>query len=417
MPKETLGSMGMGEPRESVADTMRAAFEDDEAGGSASGGDTDSSGDASGDESASTPGERARGADGKFAKTGEKAHAKVAKSSTAPDKSGSGPAKANGKAAAEPDPGTGDDAGPADEPGDSEEAYEPASFWSAAEQDSFRAFPKEAQKFILSQVQNIGSRLVQADEIAQHYQAIEQIIGPRREAWARDGLQPENVIRQVFATVDYARTKPEEFVSWFIANRPNFDVSKLNIRLPNAAPAAQQPGGQNQDIYADDPVVKLVNGRLSPLETQIAKVAKALSDQQAALQQRQQQESATQQQRNLADIDAFRLDRDEKGALKHPYFAEVSRHMGTLLTNHLATNLEQAYEIACRAHPEVHAKIESARKAREAQELAAKARAKAAAAKKTGSSISGQPGSDSESAFTGDVREDLRAGFAEAGWL
>src|SRR5690606_34903978 len=64
------------------------------------------------------------------------------------------------------------------------------------------------------------------------------------------------------------------------------------------------------------------------------------------------EDQATRQQ-TMSQIDAFRGATNPDGSLKHLYFDNVRPLMATLMQSGQATTLEDAYEIAIHAHPEV----------------------------------------------------------------
>ena len=67
----------------------------------------------------------------------------------------------------------------------------------------------------------------------------------------------------------------------------------------------------------------------------------------------QQRAELAQQQEAQGHIDAFRTATDEKGQAKHVYFDNVRELMSSFIGSGHAQSIEQAYEMACRAHPEV----------------------------------------------------------------
>lgn len=82
---------------------------------------------------------------------------------------------------------------------------------------------------------------------------------------------------------------------------------------------------------------------------------------------------------------------DEKGQLKYPYFNEVRPYMEQLATIASSTGKQvtwdSVYEQACRAHPDVWPKIQSADRAR----AVAERKAIAADKQRASSSVSGSP--------------------------
>lgn len=306
-----------------------------------------------------------------------------------------------GRFKAKDDVGEGEDGSESDPVAQNEDApLEPPAEWTAKEHETFRGLPREAQQMVLERVNAATETSRKSSEAAQRYDALEKVVAPRREHWARDGLTEDVAIRQLLAVSDYATSKPAEFIAWFAQQR-GIDLSAFK-QAPSQA--AAEDGG------AGSPVVTGLQTKIAELQDQVSRLTGTVAGD-------AERAKAAQQ----ADVDSriagFRAATDERGAPKHPYFDQVKAHMGALLERGLAKDLDTAYSMACRADPEVSAKIESARKSQEAREKAKADREKATAARNSGSSVSGQPGARTEPAFTGDLREDLRASFAERGML
>jgi len=134
--------------------------------------------------------------------------------------------------------------------------------------------------------------------------------------------------------------------------------------------------------------------------------------------QTQQQTAVQAQEQQLrGELQQFMDAKDDKGRPKHPYFNEVRTLMGSFYGSGQNIGLDQAYDMACRAHPEVYAKIDAARRADAERERAKQQREKAAAAKQAGSSVVGTPAERGQPEPSGDIREDMRRLFAERGAL
>jgi hypothetical protein len=291
------------------------------------------------------------------------------------------------------------------------EALEPPTHWSLEEQEAFRAVPEEHQTALLGAVGRAEELAKQADQVVGEFERIGQVIAPRREAWARSGMTEEQALTQVLALSDWATTEPINFARYFIKQRgipasELFDLSGM---------ARAEPEDPNAYV---DPDIKALKDQLQGLQGTIAQQNQQL--QRFTQNSAQQEEQARQAELDgvRRNIEAFASAADESGALSHPYFSQVEGAMTALLQSGTAQGLDDAYDMACRAHPEVHAKIAAAANAKAKREQAAQARKKAEAAKKAGASISGSPGGGNAAAApTDDVREDMKAQFQERGML
>lgn len=276
-----------------------------------------------------------------------------------------------------------------------EEPLEPLPEWSAEQHAEFHKLSRPAQEFLLNHVREANEKASAGSK----YEAIEAELAPRRQAFARDGLDDAAAIRQVFALSDFARDNPVGFTQWFMQQR---GISPDHLFGPQ-----QQQQGEGLD-FSDDPLYQHINPTIAQLQQQI----QTLNDQ---ITNRQQQERQTAQERVHSEIEAFGTATDDKGRPVHPYFNQVRSLMGTFIGSGEAPDLESAYDMACRAKPDVRAKIEAAERARADREAQADRRKKAEAASRAGKSISGSPGDRAAPEMTGDIREDMRRQFAEKG--
>lgn len=308
------------------------------------------------------------------------------------------PAKVEGESA--PDAALAAEQPPAEE----EEPLDPPVEWTLEQQEAFRTLPVNQQKFILDQVGGVGEKLTEAEKASGRFKALDEVLAPYRDAWARDGLQDHLVIRQLLALTDQAKADPVGFIKTVAAQR-GIDLRQL---VPQE-PAQPDPN----DPYANDPVVQRVNSEIAAMRQQNAALQQELQRLNGTFQTREQQERQAQQQQLDKQIATFASEMDDKGKSKHPYFPIVRNTMAIFLEKGQAADLDSAYDMACHANPDVRAKIAAAAKAADQREQARKAREKAAAATKAGSSVSGAPGGRSEPQPTGDLRDDLRAAFAQ----
>lgn len=250
-------------------------------------------------------------------------------------------------------PDQGDDEGD----GASEGTLTAPERWSAEDKEQFDALPREAQEVVLKRERDVEQHLTQkSQEIAdekRRYAALDEVIEPRKDAWAMNGMTPDQAVRQLFAISDFATRDPQGFVRWF----------------------AEQRGIDPQQLAGGD----------EPADPQI----KALSDEVNTLKQSQQQQQeaqAREQQATIArTIDEFAADKDA-----HPYFEELQSEIAGQIQTVKAQNpnaspkeqLEQAYQKAVWANESTRAKeLERQRKAEDA-ERRKKAQASADKAKK-----------------------------------
>ena len=239
------------------------------------------------------------------------------------------------------------------------------------------------------------------------HQELERVIAPRRQAFAATGLSPASAIEQTLKLSDAAATNPVGFVKWFMQQR---GITPQHLGIAPAA-AATDP---NEDLANQDPVVQRMTSQIQALEQQVQQLGGHVTA------RTQAEEQQLQQQANM-EVQTFGASADEKGQPLHPYYNEVKQHMLSFISSGLADDppgrpsLQRAYDMACRAHPEVNSKISAVNAAREQRERQRTEQEKAKNARRAGSTVNGSPGSVTPSQPTGDLRADLRAEFQQRG--
>lgn len=260
---------------------------------------------------------------------------------------------------------------------------------TAIEREQIAALPAETRQFVERTMEAVEQRRQRFEE----YEQLEQLIGPRREAWAQQGSNTYAAINQLFSLSDFAGRNPGEFVMWF-ADQHRLDLDALldeRDALRQQAPA--------------DP-------RLNGLQQEIAQLKNLITGQYT--QQQQQQQAA-----NLREVQTFMEAKDAAGKPMHPYFAEVmpevQRHVAVIKQQqpYLSAQevLKAAYDFACYTNTAVRERMqmEQQRALRE-KAVADAARARAAAKSINGGPVAGAgavPNNANRS-----LREELVAQFA-----
>ena len=277
-----------------------------------------------------------------------------------------------------------------------EEPLEPLPDWPADKHDTFRKLPRGEQQFVLNTIKAAQDKAAEASKVGGKYAEIEEILAPRREALARDGLTEAGYFRQLVALSDFAGRDAPAFLAWFAQQR-GINLADL---LPHDDLAIEGAD--------DDPVYQRLSQQNNALQQKLDNLERSVQNQQLTVETQSQQRVAS-------EIDGFGKAVDDKGRLQHPYFDQVKMKMATVLRDGWASDLQNAYDMACRADPDVSAKIASAQRAQEERDRAKQQRVKAEAARQAGSSVSGTPGDRAPPEPTGDIREDMRRQFVERG--
>lgn len=235
-------------------------------------------------------------------------------------------------------------------------SIEPPVAWSADAKAKWAALPPDVREYIAQRESEAHKAITQTGERLKGYEALDAVIGPRRDAlkatWGNEGA----ALQQLFQLSDFATSDPAGFVHWF-AQQNRVDLSRL-ASASAAAPA--------------DPQVAALHHKVATLETTLTQ---------------QQMQAMENDIRNFAEA------KSADGNPLRPHFNEVRVEMGRLMQAQLATTLDDAYAKAIRTNDAVWAKVqaeEAASRAKAAAEAEAKriaAQAKAAAEAKKSASV------------------------------
>jgi hypothetical protein len=339
---------------------------------------------------------RERGADGKFVKktpAEEEADAKAAdaKGKEKPDADKDKPKTEADK----PDDGK-------DKPVDPNAKDAPAN-WSASDKAMFALQTPEAKDFLLRRHRQMqGEFDRKSGEIAslkKEFGPIEEMFKPHLDVLKAKGLTPAATIR-AWANVETA-----------LANGRGVDIVKGMIdsyRIDKAAVAralgftsgtAAEPSTDATKAAADPASTAHQPIALPPELTEELRQLRARLDAQDTERRngalRTQQEKADQFE---TEIQTFKSATNEKGELLHPYYDEVEPAMLALAQSYVASKqplpkIADLYDTAVWANPSTRDALLATREAAKTAKATEEARAKAASARRAGSSITGAPGS------------------------
>lgn len=254
------------------------------------------------------------------------------------------------------------------------------------EKQQYAALPPETRAFLDRTMERVAQNEARYSEYGQ----LEQLIGPRRQAWQQEGMNPYAAINGLFQLSDFAGRDPGEFVMWF-ADQHQLDLDALL----DARDAANEANG------SADPRFNTLIEKIGQLENTITGFTAQATDRDVNA--------------NLEVVKGFIAEKDEGGQPKYPYFSDVSANIGQYITNIKASQpflspydtLKAAYDFACFNNPEVRGKIQ----ANEQAVLAAKKVQEAQKARLAGSSINGGP-SGAESGNSVNPSRTLREELA-----
>ncbi len=317
-------------------------------------------------EESEAPVAKAEGRDekGRFAQKAEKADAKPA---TTPAPASTAP----------PDEAT--EASPAPAP----EALKAPQAWRTGVKEKWATLPPEVQQEVLRIEGDVKRTLAEAAPARRFAQEFGQVLAPYAQQMQAQGVHPAQHVGQLLQAshilTNGAPAQKAQFLAQLFRNS-GVPVELLAQHIDGQA----QPEGQPQHV---DPG------------------AIAQQVRQQLLQEFQQQRQQHTNQKASQEATAFGEGRE--------HFEDVREDMADVLQSAarrgVAMSLEEAYNRACKLHPDVSAKLERAQKVQAVKAAQASTQRSKAAA----SSIRGQPAAPPAAAQSATVRDDIRAALDE----
>lgn len=229
---------------------------------------------------------------------------------------------------------------------------------TADEWGQFQAEIERRETEAAKNAQGLNDRL---KGIEPHWNAMQQVFHPYQDLFARRGLQAPQVMQQLLALASQAEN------DW-----PSFVREQSRLRGFDLAQFVASDTGQSEI----DPAISALQKELQALKGQLT--------------QRQQFEAQQSQQSAASQVATFQGATNSDGTPKHPHFERVRRTMHGLMTVNPELGLEQAYDQACNADPEIRetliAEELTRREAKRVEEL----KRAADAAKSSSGNASGQ---------------------------
>jgi hypothetical protein len=247
----------------------------------------------------------------------------------------------------------------------------PAS-WSPAAKASFDKLPPEVQQAVAKREQEIDHGLRRKSEEVKRYEPLEQLIAPRRALWAAQGMDEASAIKTLLAAQDLLERDPRQGLE--------FLARSYGVSLNTAQPHQGQPQ-QAQPAPDSHPEIAALKQQFQLLQSQVQTAQTAPI---------------------VSQIEAFQNDP------ANLYFENVRDDMAVLLNNGKASDLKEAYEMACWMRPDIRPLLQTPQPspASVMQDKAAKARSAAV-------SVTGSPGKPPVPKSNGTIEDDIRAAFEE----
>lgn len=262
-----------------------------------------------------------------------------------------------------------------------EPLVKPPAALSAEAKEKFNELPDWAKKEWVKREEETHKGFTRHDEDRQFGKSLKDVISPYMPIISAEGGTPLTAIQDLLNTAYILRTAPPQQKSQLfakLANQFGVDLGQL-----------PQPANINPDVQALQQQVQHLTGYIN----------------QAQNTQKQQEQAQIDGQ-----INAFASDP------KNVHFEAVKAHMAALLKEGLAEDLQDAYDQAVYARPDIRSTLlQSLQQDTEAKQIAEK-KAKAEAARKASGSVTGSPGVSvpvngtvSDRSLRDDLRANLRA--------
>lgn len=260
----------------------------------------------------------------------------------------------------------------------------PPNGWSQEAKASWASLSPAIQAAVIKREQEVSNGFAQYGQIAQRHKEFEQIVTPRRQYYAGQGISDTEAVNNLWLWFEALQNSPAKAF-------PEL-AQRFGIDLSTVIPGAQANADQSSYI---DPVVQSLQEEIRQLRGQMGQVTGTF--------QQQAQERTRQELANFA--------KDK------PHFETVRVNMGRLMQAGMANSLDEAYQQALALNPEVQAQIqrdqqaEAAKKAAETALTTRPPTQRQAAVSLRGGAPSGANGANK--APVGSIREELNKAFAQ----
>lgn len=278
---------------------------------------------------------------------------------------------------------------------DAKGAMTPPATWSAAGKAAWATLPDGVRREVVKREQDFARGIQQYAEKAKGFDTFMEVSRPYEAMLRSEGSDPAGALKSFLHQAYVLRTASPQQKGELImqvAQKFGADLSQF------MGQPAQQQEGQQDLSHVQQMVQQLVAPHLQ-------RIQQWETEQQTA-QQRQEQHM---EQEITSQIEAFQTATNEDGTPKHLYFENVRPLMSAYFANGQAQSLEQAYEMACWAHPEVRAALQADQQRTADAKRLEEAKRKAQDAGKAGFNVSGQGGVGIAGATQSSLRDELAA--------
>lgn len=258
------------------------------------------------------------------------------------------------------------------------------SSWSGAAQKVWEKLPPEVRNEVHKREADFHKGLEAYRSMAQIGQTLDGEIRPYEAMIRASGTTPQALIRDTFNTLYILKTGQQmEKQQMLLQIAAQYGVDMTTLSDVADTLASGQP--------AVDPNIASLRQELEHLKTQ------------HEAEQRQREEAEFRSV--LSETEQFGVAVDPQGQLLRPHFEAVRQAMGALISSGQATDLQDAYDKACRVDPAIFAQLQAKQRADERKQAADRA----AAARKAASTNVQPRGTPPAAPKIGTMEDTLRA--------
>jgi len=262
--------------------------------------------------------------------------------------------------------------------------------WSQKAKEKWSTLDAEIQQEISKRELDIHKKFTSQNEDLIFSKNIKNVIAPYESMIRSEGVEPAVAINNLLQTAAALRSADPNVRIQMIHQIAN----DFGIDLKSSNQPRQQPEITGDEEYLD---------YVAP------EVKRALDEIRQFNKIREQEEFATKQARlNAAqqEVENFKVDK--------PHFDKVRNLMASFFQNGQASNLQEAYDMACWSDPEVRSMLLEKEKHEKEAKLLEEIKSKAESAKKASISLNGSPGFYGRSNSNVNENESLRDSLRNA---
>lgn len=261
--------------------------------------------------------------------------------------------------------------------------------WKPEAREFWKDIPPAARAEIIRHEQQVQATLRETADVRRFADAVQKTIAPFEHFIKAEGSNPVQAIDNLFSTAARLRTGTADELAGLVTGLINqFGVGRFGAqfieKLDNAL-AGNAPKPENPEIAA---MRQRFEQELAPLRQMQQQMTQQQQEQMMAV----QQNAASEVEQFLGSVEFGNDVRSEMADI-----IDVYASRGQMLT------LQQAYDIACRANPEINQVFQQREKAKIANSLTQTA----AKAKQAAVSVGGSPGVQTGTAQPNSIREAL----------